>query len=214
MLMAGCVIKRGVDFGHWAASAEVVPLVRVFNTDLDAAPKENATVLVLPTISEVPEPAKSAFYATFVNEFRYYFPYHLLEIDPDGQLSEYVQAENLMPTAGIFDFQEVARLGSLLGTPYVLCSRVRDARLHPPQVLAVYMALIESGSGQIIIEVDGTFDASEQQTVIAIDDYLQRRKARVYDRTSLDILLRSPKDFAAFACSECCRAMADNIFEK
>lgn len=208
LLLAGCVPQRGVDFGHWAATAERISLIRVLALNEQNLPTRDDLLLVLPPINHMPEPSKHQFQTILADALRVYCPVRILEVDVKGPLAEYVTEANLAPTVGIFDFQEAARIGRLLGATQVLCTRVDSYRLHPPQKLSIYFGIIQANSGAVVAELEGSFDAKEQQVVMAIGDYLQSRRSKEYDRTSLDSLLRSPTEFATFACNLCSREMA------
>ncbi|HBA84113.1 MAG TPA: hypothetical protein DCZ95_08475 [Verrucomicrobia bacterium] len=208
----GCVVKRGIDFGHWAASAEKIPLIRKYNVETSRLPGASARVALLPPINHMPEPTRTQFRDILLTDLRNHVPVQIFEVDEQGPLAEYVREDNLAPTVGVFDFQEAGRLGRLLGASHVLCVRVRDFRLHPPQVLALYLAMVETSSGQVIAEFDASYDASEQQVVMAMDDYLQSRRARGYDKTNLEIMMRSPMEFHSFVCTQCSRALAETLW--
>jgi hypothetical protein len=211
-LMQGCVVKRGIDFGHWAASAEKIPLIRQHNVDTTKLPGLDAKFALLPPINHMPEPTRAQFKDILLKVLRNHAPVQIFEVDEQGPLSEYVREDNLAPAAGMFDFKEAARLGRLLGASHVLCVRVRDFRLHPPQLLALYWAVVEAASGQVVVEFDASYDASEQQVVMAMDDYLQSRRARGYDKTNLEIMMRSPMEFHSFVCTQCSRTMAQTLW--
>ncbi len=209
---AGCAVQRGRDFGHWAGMAEPVRLVRVYNVDESRLLTTNAVLLLLPAVNDMPQPYRADFQHALLKQLQYYTPARVVDAEPRGSLAEYLKQENIAPTAGQFDFQECGRIGQLLGATHVICCRVKDYRLNPHQLLQLYMAIIESTSGRVIAELDGTFDAAEQQTVLALDDYLQARRSREYDKTNLEIILRSPSEYASFVNAQCCRALAMRIW--
>ena len=59
--------------------------------------------------------------------------------------------------------------------------------------------------------MEAAFDARQQQLVTAVGDYLQARRARKYDTTSLEIMLRSPAEYSAFAAGFCCRSLSNTL---
>ena len=129
----------------------------------------------------------------------------------NGSLKEYVNQDNLSPITGVFDFQEVARVGRLLGASLVLCAWVREARVHPPQSLVLYFALVETASSQPIGEMEAAYNASEQEVVLAAQNHLQSRLARRFDNASLNLLLRSPEEYQTFVVAECMSLLADSF---
>ena len=212
VLATGCVVKRGITFGHWAGTGEKISLIRVYNLDSSLLPPRDAKIVVLPPLSQLPDIPRQEFKQILLKSLRNQVPVPIFEVDPEGPLSDYVREDNLAPTMGVFDFQEAARLGRLLGASHVLCTRVQNFRLHPPQVLAVYVGLVEATSGKVVMEMEGSYDASEQQVVMAMDDYLQSRRARGYDKTNLEIMMRSPIEFQTFVCTQCSKALAETLW--
>ena len=126
--------------------------------------------------------------------------------DSDSNLT-YLTEDNLMPDGNQFDTSEAGRIGTLLGATHVLCVSIRDWQQYPPQVLSLSVTMVDCASLQPILEMDATFDASEQQVVMALADHLQRREARKYSSHGLDILLHSPSKYATFVASQCNREL-------
>ena len=147
---SGCVAKRGFTFGHWAGTGEKISLTRVYNLNTALLPPRDAKVVVLPPLSQLPDISQQEFKGILTKSLRNHVPVPIFEVDPLGPLSDYVREDNLAPTMGLFDFQEAARLGRLLGASHVLCVRVQNFRLHPPQVLAMYLGLVEASSGKVV----------------------------------------------------------------
>ncbi|MFH0879483.1 MAG: hypothetical protein V2A34_07190 [Lentisphaerota bacterium] len=213
-MMPGCVVKRGVDFGHWAGKPQNIPLVRVYDVDESKSITPDASILLLPPVNDMPDTNKEQFQSVLYKQLRNYFPPNIAQVDTTGPLSEYVRQDNLMPTLGLFDFAEAARIGQLLGVSNVLCVWVRDFRLHPHQLLALSMAMVDSASGKAIGRLDASFDASEQQVILAVADYLESRTSRPYDKVQLELMLRSPYEYSMFACDAACRKFAEHLVKK
>ena len=214
MLLAfcGCVAQRGIDFGHWAGTSERIPLIRTYHVQKNKRLTTNDMIVLLPPLGNLPPISQDRFPKILLQELQKYFSAQVIDVAPDGNLKEYVAQDNLSPTAGVFDFQEAARVGRLLGASYILCTWVREARVHPPQSLVVHFALVEAASSQPVGEMDATYNASEQEVVIAARNYLQSRMARHFDNTSLNILLRSPEEYQTFVATECMSALS-NLFQ-
>lgn len=210
--LTGCVAQRGVDFGHWAGSPEMIPLTRPYNIKKSVKPAPADLIALLPPLGVMQEKNNNEFQQRILQEAQKYFPARVIDIDPRGPLSEYLNAENLAPTTGIFDFQEVARVGRLMSSKYVLATWVREVRSHPQQLITLYFAMVDSASGAAIGEMEATFDAKEQQVVVALRNNLQSRRAREFDDSSLDVMLRSPSEFQGFVATVCCRELAQALW--
>ncbi|MDD2235983.1 MAG: hypothetical protein PHP44_00420 [Kiritimatiellae bacterium] len=206
--LSGCVLQRGVDFGSRAGRAENIPVIRVYNVMNEAWPDQTQTVLLLPPLGQVTPKYRESLQLDLQEEFQKYFNSRVVSVGARGKMEEYVAEKNLVPESGFFDFEEIKRLGELMQTDYVVCTWIQEVRPYPPQSLSLYITILDVTRGDLLIELDATFNAAEQKVVVALENYLQRRRARTYDRNSLDMMLQSPSDFHLFAISECCRAMA------
>ena len=207
----GCVAQRGMDFGHWAGTSERIPLTRTYNIQKNKHITADDVMVLLPPLGNLPATGQNRFPQILLQEVQKYFPARIIEVTSDGNLKKYVSPDNLSPTVGVFDFQETARVGRLFGASHVLCTWVREARVHPPQSLALYFVLVEVASSQPIGEMEATYNASEQEVVIAARNHLQRRLARRFDNTSLHILLRSPEEYQTFVVAECMNILANQF---
>ena len=210
--LTGCVAQRGVNFGHWAGSPEMIPLTRPYNIRKSEKPVASDLIALLPPLGVMEEKNSAEFQQRILQEAQKYFAARVIDIDPQGPLSEYLSVENLAPTTGIFDFQEVGRVGRLMSAKYVLAVWVREVRSHPPQRVSLYLAMVESASGAAVGEMEATFDAKEQQVVVALRNNLQSRRAREFDDSSLDVMLRSPSEFQGFVATVTCRELAHALW--
>ncbi len=206
--LCGCVLQRGVDFGSRAGRAENIPVIRVYNVVPGSWPDQTQTVLLLPPLGQAIPKYRESLQLDIQEEFQKYFNARVVSVGARGKMEEYVSEKNLLPESGFFDFEEIKRLGALMQADYVVCTWIQEVRPYPPQILSLYITMLDVQGGNLLIELDATFNAAEQKVVVALEDYLQRRRARTYDRNSLDVMLQSPSDFHLFAISECCRAMA------
>ncbi len=204
----GCVLQRGVDFGSRAGRAEDIPIIRVYNVEPESWPARNQTILLLPPLGAVTQEYRDSLQRDLQEEFQKYFNARVSDISPKGKMEEYVSGKNLAPESGFFDFEEIKRLGTLMQADYVGCTWVQEIRPYPPQILSLYITILDVSRGVLLAELDATFNASEQKVVVALEDYLQRRRSRSFDLNSLNFMLQSPSEFHLFAVSECCRAMA------
>lgn len=211
LAFCGCVAQRGIDFGHWAGTSERIPMTRTYNIQKNKRVTTNDIVVLLPPLGNLPPISQDRFPQILLQEVQKYFPARAIEVTSSGNLKEYVSQDNLSPTAGVFDFQEAARVGRLLSASYVLCTWVREARVHPPQSLVLHFVLVETASSQPIGEMDATYNASEQEVVMAARNHLQSRLARRFDSTSLNILLRSPEEYQTFVAAACMSTLADQF---
>ncbi len=211
LLTGGCIARRGKDFGSYVGRAEDIPIIRVFNVESDIYPTPKQTILLLPPLGPISPKMRDSLQLDFQEEFQKYFNARVVTISAKGSMAEYVTEKNLAPESGFFDYDEVLRLGSLMQSDFVVCIWVQELRPYPPQTLALYLAIMDVNGNHLIAELDARFNAAEQKVNIALQDYLQRRVARKFDRGSLDMMLRSPAEFHLFATAECSRALAQEL---
>lgn len=190
--------------------AENIPLIRVYNVGDQGAPTSRDTILILPPLGHAGM-YQSKLLSSFQEEFQKYFNARVVSVSGEGRMGEYVNQQNLVPEDGFFDFEEIKRFGSIMQSEYVACIWVQEVRAYPPQVLSLYMTILDVNAGSLLIELDATFNASDQKVVVALQDYLQRRRARRFDRQNLDVMLQSPTEFHQFVAAECSRAMAQEL---
>ncbi len=212
LLLSACVAQRGIDFGHWAGSAENVPLMHVYNLMRNPPLVSSNIIGVLPPLGVLPESERNDFHQALLREAQHYFRAQVIAVQKEGSFAEYLEEKNLAPHPAILDFSEIARLGKLLGARYMLCAYVREFRQYPPQNYAIYYAMVSTETGNSVCEMEAHFNAMEQRVEVAMGEYLQARRARPYDRTNLEIMLRSPMEYRAFVLAMSCRAMAEALW--
>ena len=130
-LLPGCVLMRGRDFGSWAQPGEKIDLVH-FITPAEAKKIEpSACIAMVPIFGEMPQPYLDQLNRHLLDAAKVYFHVNVLDIDRYGRFAPYIRADNLMPVDGSFNASEIARIGQILGVPYVMCARLASYRMHP-----------------------------------------------------------------------------------
>jgi len=200
--------QRGLDFGHWAQSGEKLNIIRIRHIPGMKSMTSNDKMLVLPPLGITDTEQTKTLHTSICREMRNYMPATVFAAEINGDAADYIAADNMTMTDDTMNGPEAARLGRALGASYVLCSKVRQIRPYPPQILDIFMAVIDTKTGRPMVSLSAAFNASDQQIVIAVAQYLQRRRARKYNDNSLDIMLRSPTEYQAFVAAECSKALA------
>jgi hypothetical protein len=147
----------------------------------------------------------------FFREACNYLPANIIELKDNVRPAGYATRNNLYPDGITLDVREASRLGALLGVTHVLAVYVREYRPYHPQVLTLRLSLIDVRAQRQRVNMESAFDATQQQLMTTMADYLQQRRARKNDTTSLDVMLRSPAEYAAFAASFCCKRLAQTL---
>ncbi len=211
LFTGGCLTQRGDDFGSWVGRSEPTSLVRITSDPGIQPLKSGDRCLLLPVTGDLSEDEAKRLQQDFFREACNYLPASVSQLPANARAATFASAKNLYHDGLTLDVQEACRLGSLLNVNYVMVVQVRDYRPYHPQELSLRLSLLDVAAQRMRISMDASFDARQQQLVTAIGDYLQERRARKYDTTSLEIMLRSPAEYTAFAASFCCRSLASVI---
>ena len=211
LLSNGCVVQRGDDYGSWIGRAEPTSLVRI-TKDPETVPLQNADrCLLLPVSGALSDSAAQLLQQDFFREACNYLPASVSLLPARARAATYAAAKNLYPDGITLDVQDACRLGAQLNFSYVLVVQVREYRPYHPQILTLRISLLEVATQRTRICMEAAFDAKQQQLITAMGDYLQERRARKYDNTSLEIMLRSPGEYTAFAASFCCQSLTASL---
>jgi len=212
LCFCGCLAQRGIDFGHWAQAGERIPVIRLATSKANPELTGNESLLILPPTGPMSDDLLRDLHDDLCQEMRNYTSAEVVSASRNGVLRDYLTEDNILLTRDMPNRTEVARIGRLVGATHVLCTRVREFRAYPPQVLSLCLVLVATDSSNPVAELDAGFDAADQQVVIALGRYLQRRRARKYDSQNLDIMLRSPSEYRSFVSAECSRALAGALW--
>jgi len=213
LISNGCVAKRGVDFGHWARSAERVELVKIFVNPAYSRLNGNEIMLLLPPFGNISEKYRMDLQNNLFQEMRNYFPARVITVAKNSSFAEYLDSDNILFSSNVVNPQEAGRIGQLSDATHVICVVVNELRPYQPQNLSLTLHVIDSKLCKSIAEMNANLDCTEQQVVMALSEHLQGREARKHDIQSLDILLSSPTHFSAFASSKCSKILAENLWK-
>lgn len=200
LVLNGCIAQYGSDFGHWSSIQENVPLYRIDCPTSPIPPPQNTqTIAILPTLGAVPERERRALDSIILQTARQTLSAQTVAVDPAGPMGSYVAGENLLTDAGGINQTEAALIGAILESAYVLTVHVQELEALPPQRVVMVLTLTDTAKAQPIASVAVCLRAQDQRTQTELAEYLKVRIARKYDRSSLDIILRSPTEFQTFA---------------
>ena len=76
----------------------------------------------------------------------------------------------------------------------------------------MHFILVDTSTFKPCLEMKASYDASEQAVLILADRYLRARIGRPYNKTNLDIMLRSPSQYGAFATAHAMASIAEVIW--
>ncbi|MEI6808274.1 MAG: hypothetical protein WCN95_06100, partial [bacterium] len=121
LVCSGCAVCRGIDFGHWTGRGERQILTHVYNLQQTIAPSNGQFVLILAPMGVMQEEYRALLHANIIKEARQNTPGQVIKLEMNENISEYVSEKNLLSMPGLFDFQEVGRVGRLFGASHVIC---------------------------------------------------------------------------------------------
>ena len=208
--MPGCVAQRGVDFGHWALTAERRQLIRV-KREPGALLSETSTITMLPALGSIPHETATRFQTQLCLNLQDHTPISLVMTTEDASESPLLKADNLLRSGGAPRLTEIAGAGKVFDTSHVLCISITDYSPYPPQKIYFTAWLVKVSDASLAATISGTFDASEQQTVMALAAYMQSRRARPFNETHLDIMLQSPAEYSDFVCAYAARHISSQM---
>jgi hypothetical protein len=206
IILNGCVAKRGVDFGHWALIAERRELVKMQVAD-HATLSRKSTLCVLPVLGSMPADLSLRFRNQLVLNIQDHVTLEIVTPPEDENLSAVLKADNLLKN-GTPRLSEISGAGKVFDTSHVLCINATDYSPYPPQKINFEGWLVNSSNSKVEGSFTASLDASEQQTVLAVGEHMQSRRARPYDEANLDIMLQSPSEFIDFASAYTARHLA------
>ena len=119
-----------------------------------------------------------------------------------GGFAPYVVQDNLLMDDGRLNQVEVQRLGLLTGASHLLMVRMIDYRPYHPQRIIMEWELLDVMQQRSVLVLAGALDASEQQVLQAAGRYHRNRGSSAADAGSLDMMLRSPREYSGFAVAQ------------
>lgn len=199
LALSGCIAQYGSEFGHWSSLQENVPLYRVDCPSPIPPPLNTQTVAILPALGSLPERERRALDSIILQTARQTLCAQTITVDPSGPMAGYVSSENLLTDAGGINLTEAALIGSVLESAYILTVHVQELEALPPQRIVMVLTLMDTAKARPVASIAVCLRAQDQRTQAELAEYLKVRIARKYDRSSLDIILRSPTEFQTFA---------------
>ncbi len=209
-LLAGCITTREVSFAAFVACGGK-PVLRVVPSATFRGFSGNESVLVVSIMPGRTGVERAPFKESVIQEVRGALDTPVLAVSVNDDVSEYVTPANLIAYGDVVDIAEASRLGQLLGASHVLCVLVRASRVYHPQLMSTSWVLVESATGRAMLHMDAMLDAGDQDTVREMGRYLRSRRARPDDMQSLELMLRSPREYGRFVASLCSRALAKSL---
>jgi hypothetical protein len=210
-MLGGCVTAEQASFAAFVAlGAE--PALRVTPSEAFQRFSGNERVLVVSLVPGRAAVERPLFKQSVIQEVRGAFDSPVFSIDADDDMSEYVTPANLIAYGDALNVDEVSRLGRLFGASHVLCVLVRSSQVYHPQLLSTSWVLIESKTSRQTLQMDALLDAADQDTFREMGRYLTVRRARKDDMQSLELMLRSPREYGRFVASLCSHALAESLY--
>lgn len=198
VLNQGCVAQKGVDFGHWAMTAERRQLVRV-TVEQEAWLSSSSTIAILPLVGKMSGTNSERFRQQLGLNLQDQIPLNLITPSEEIADSPLLQEDNLI-RGGNPRISEIAGAGKIFEASHALCIWITEFNPYPPQKIYFQAWLIKTSDSSLCASITSSLDAAEQQTILAAAAYMQSRRARPYNETNLDILLQSPMEFSDFVC--------------
>ena len=165
------------------------------------------TLLLLPPIGLPGEESSLMFMLSMWQELQQNLPGIVRTPRMDGPYAPYTSARNLLMDDGRIDGNELERIGRLAGASHLLIARVIFYRPYHPQSIIMEWHLLDVQKRRSVLIVAGAMDASEQKVLTAASNYVRSRRSDPTSAGSVDVLLRSPREYCRFACAQAADAL-------
>jgi hypothetical protein len=135
-------------------------------------------------------------------ELQQVLPGSIRKLAQEGRYSRYAAESNLLLEDGRICVDELTRIGRIAGVSHVLVVRILDYRPYHPQRLVMEWSLLDVDKQSPVLVLSGGVDAAEHQTGWAATQFFKARKAEPFTEAGLDVMLRSPREYARFAAAQ------------
>jgi hypothetical protein len=175
--------------------------------DAPELPMPIESLLLLPPYGVFAAPQERAFHLSMWQELQQLLPGVVRTPRDDGLFGQYMIEKNLMRDDGRPNADELERLGRLAGTSHLMLVRIIDYRPYHPQRIIMEWQLIDIAARRTVLTLAGALDASEQQVLQAARQYHRNRDSSGHSTASLDLMLRSPREYNSFAIAQAVDAL-------
>jgi len=171
--------------------------------------------LLLPApVGNIAEESIKNLHSAIRQELQQILPGSIRTLRKDGSYARYATEANLFLENGKISVDEGVRLGSVAGVSHVLVARVLDYRPYHPQRLVMDWYLLDVDNERLILLVSGGMDAAEHKTRQLAKQFYKARKADSDTDAGLDVMLRSPREYARFTVAQAVNALRGRVKPK
>ena len=165
------------------------------------------SLLLLPPVGLADEEQATLLMLSIWQELQQILPGIVRTPRRDGPYVPYIGASNLMMDDGRLNEEELERIGRLAGTSHLLVARVINYRPYHPQSIIMEWVLLDVAKKQPVLIMAGSLDAAEQKVLNAAGNYVNNRRSEPTSAGSVDVLLRSPREYSRFAAAQAVDAL-------
>ena len=165
------------------------------------------SLLLLPPVGLADEAQSLMFMLGMWQELQQNLPGIVRTPRTEGPFAPYTDASNLLMDDGRIDGDELERIGRLAGASHLLIARVIHYRPYHPQSIIMEWHLLDVKRKRQVLILAGAMDASEQKVLIAANNYVRSRRSDPTSSGSVDVLLRSPREYSRFTSAQAADAL-------
>jgi hypothetical protein len=198
----GCAARLGRDYGSVFFPAAPYYQVQRFGDKDRTGPLRIERMLLIPPVGDVPHELSEVVLMNLRQELQQVLPGVVHVPERRGAYAAYMIDENLVSDDGRPVLAELARVGRGADASHVLFVRLHEFRPYPPQRIFMEWTLIDVRTQTMALGLIGGIDASQQSVLAAADRFLRSRRALPYTSESLDLLVRSPREYSSFAVAQ------------
>ena len=160
------------------------------------------SLLLLPPVGFESEEQSTQWMLALWQELQQNLPGIVRTPDPEGPYAPYTREGNLLMDDGRINEDELERIGRMADASHLLIARIIHYRPYHPQSIVMEWTLLDVQKKKRVLILAGGLDASEQKVLRAADQYVRQRRSDPTTAGSLDVLLRSPREYGRFAAAE------------
>lgn len=160
------------------------------------------SLLLLPPVGFESEEQSTQWMLAIWQELQQNLPGIVRTPRTDGPYTPYTRTRNLVMEDGRIDENELERIGRMAEASHLLLVRIINYRPYHPQCVIMEWTLLDVEKKQSVLIVAGGLDAAEQKVLNAAANYVRNRRSEPSSAGSLDVLLRSPREFSRFAAAQ------------
>lgn len=168
-------------------------------------------VLLLPPLGIKDPDLRDRIQRTLYSAAQRRFTVPIRMVSADSAYSPYVGRDNLIRNDGTFNLEEIAIIGNLMNTIYVICPHIRELKPYHPQLIDIQILIVDAANAKVCAELSGVFDARDNDTFDNFISYGTSHKKKDATEDDMAFQIQSPAAFQGFVADASFSVMAEQL---